>query len=214
MIRYIVFDFDGTLVDSKAVLISVFNQIAQKYKLKSMEADTITYLQQLSITERCQNLGLPLYRLPFLSAEFLTLYKNSIKDVLLIEGVKSLIEKLSQQGYMLAIISSNSVNNIRNFLHSNQIHDIKLIYSARNIFGKDKVIKKFLKTYQLSNHEVIYVGDEARDIVACKKNGIKVIWVNWGYDISEIASKEKPDFVANSPEEILEIIDSLETVEG
>ncbi len=212
MIKYIVFDFDGTLVDSKSVFISVFNQLAVKYKLKRMEVDNIDYLRQLSIKERCQYLGLPLYRLPFLSTEFLSLYKNSMKEVLLIEGIKNLLEELSQQGYALAIISSNSENNIRSFLQANHIHGIKLIYSARNIFGKDKVIKRFLKTYHLSNQEVIYVGDEARDIVACQKNGIKVIWVNWGYDIPEVASKEKPDFVANSPAEILEILNSLKPV--
>ncbi|QMU31372.1 HAD-IA family hydrolase [Adhaeribacter radiodurans] len=214
MIKYIVFDFDGTLVDSKSVFISVFNQLARKYKLKTMEADNIDYLRQLSIKERCQYLGLPLYKLPFLSAEFLRLYKNSMKDVILIEGIKNLVDQLTQQGYTLAIISSNSKENIQHFLQANQIHTINLIYSSPNIFGKDRVIKKFLKTYRLNPEEVVYVGDEGRDIVACKKNNIKVIWVNWGYDIIEVASKEKPDFIANSPIEVAEIVNSLQPTNG
>ncbi len=33
MSKYVVFDFDGTLVDSKAVFVSAFNQLADKYRL-------------------------------------------------------------------------------------------------------------------------------------------------------------------------------------
>ncbi|WP_262512338.1 HAD hydrolase-like protein [Adhaeribacter arboris] len=70
------------------------------------------------------------------------------------------------------------------------------------------MIKKFLKKYSLENKEIIYVGDEARDIVACKKNQVLSIWVNWRYDIPEVAGKENPDFIAGTPADILEIVKS------
>jgi phosphoglycolate phosphatase len=209
MIKYVVFDFDGTLVDSKTVFISVFNQLAEKHKFKKMEPENIEYLRQLSITERCKFLQLPLYKLPLLSADLLHLYQKSLKDVNLIAGIRNLVEDLSRQGYAIGIISSNSEYNIREFLNYNQIKNIDAIYSASNIFGKDRVIRKFLKTYRLRNDEIIYVGDEVRDITACKKNGVKIIWVSWGYDIKSMAETESPDFIAHSPAEIAGIVKSF-----
>ncbi|MDF2652879.1 HAD hydrolase-like protein [Pelosinus fermentans] len=40
------------------------------------------------------------------------------------------------------------------------------------MFGKNEDIKRFLKTHKLKESEVIYVGDEARDIIAGKKSGV------------------------------------------
>ena len=81
MIKYVVFDFDGTLVDFKAVFISVFNQLAEKHGFKKIELSNIEILRKLSIKERCKHLNLPLYKIPFLSAELLDLYKNLSKTL-------------------------------------------------------------------------------------------------------------------------------------
>lgn len=43
------------------------------------------------------------------------------------------------------------------------------------------------------------MGDEHRDIVACKKAGIKVIWVGWGFDAEEVVKAAKPDFMVYEP---------------
>lgn len=75
------------------------------------------------------------------------------------------------------MISSNSEHNIREFLQANGVEEIDTVYSSSSIFGKDKIIKKFLKTYKLDASETLYVGDEARDIIACKQTGVPVIWV-------------------------------------
>ncbi|GEO03884.1 phosphoglycolate phosphatase [Adhaeribacter aerolatus] len=214
MIKYVVFDFDGTLVDSKAVFISVFNQLAEKHQFNKMEPGNIEYLRQLTITERCKYLQLPLYKLPLLTVDLLNRYQQSLAEVILLAGIKNLIEALRNSGYAIAIVSSNSEKNIRQFLQQNQITEIDAVYSARNIFGKDRVIKKFLKTYRLSPDQIIYVGDEVRDIVACKKIGVKVIWVSWGYDIQALAEKETPDFTAHSPDDILIILKSVNPAEN
>ena len=56
---------------------------------------------------------------------------------------------------------------------------------------------------------MLYVGDEQRDIVACKKNNVKVIWVSWGFDIHAVIEKENPDFIAQQPADIIEIINRV-----
>jgi len=210
MIKCIIFDFDGTLVDSKDVFVSVFNQLAAKYNFKKMKQADIEHLRKLSIMERCKLLNFPLYKLPFLASELHRQYKNHLKNLVLFDGIKELLDALKNRGFGLAIISSNSVENIKELLQTNHIDYINDIFSANNFFGKDKVIKKFLKVNQLKESEAIYIGDEQRDIVASKKNGVRVIWVGWGYDVIDLAKKEQPDFIVNTPGEILGVLQKLE----
>lgn len=50
------------------------------------------------------------------------------------------------------------------------------------------------------------MGDELRDILACQKNGVRVVWVGWGYDGEELVRVAAPDFTVHSPEEILNLV--------
>ena len=110
------------------------------------------------------------------------------------------------RGYRLAIISSNSEGNIRRLLEKHKVEGIEEVYCSSNILGKETVIRRFLKNFRLQPSEVMYVGDEHRDVVACKKSGVRVIWVGWGYDSPEVVRPENPDFMVSKPAEILDIL--------
>lgn len=209
MVKYIIFDFDGTLVDSKDVFLASYNQIAVKHNYKVIEKEELEELRKISIRERCKLLKIPMYKIPFFAKELGSLYKKSIGDVVLIEGIKPMLQKLKDSGYKIAIISSNREENIRQFLKNNDIHDVHDVFCSSNIFGKDKVMKQFLKEKKLKADEVLYVGDEERDIAACKKVGIAVAWVGWGYDVLEIVQESSPDYVVYKPEEIAEVVESI-----
>ena len=46
MIRYVLFDFDGTLVDSLNIVIEAYNQLAGKYEAKKIEQKDILSISQ------------------------------------------------------------------------------------------------------------------------------------------------------------------------
>lgn len=209
MIERIIFDFDGTLVDSTDVLMLVFNELADKYNFNRIDHEDVEKLRHMSNLERSRYVNFPLYKVPFIAAEFNLLYNRQLKNVNFFDGIKDMLDELKNRGYKIAIISSNSENNIKEFLKNNNIDYINEVLSSINLFGKDKVIKKFLKTSGLEKSNVIYVGDEQRDVVACKKSGIKVIWVTWGYDSRENVLIKEPDYLVNTPEEILQIFDRV-----
>lgn len=72
-----------------------------------------------------------MYKIPFFVPELYALYKDSIKDVVLIDGVKELLDELTKRGYRLAIISSNAEENIRQFLLHNEIKNVKEVFAQR-----------------------------------------------------------------------------------
>ncbi|WP_027338633.1 HAD-IA family hydrolase [Halonatronum saccharophilum] len=207
MVKYIVFDFDGTLADSMGIGVKVFNQMADKYGFKKLKDGNIEELRGLSVIEKCKAVNVPIYRLPFLALEFQRIFKESLSELRLFDGIRNMLTSLEEKGYKLAIISSNAEENIREFLEGEGILDsIEEIFSSNNIFGKDKVIKKFLKKNKLNSSEIIYVGDEERDIQACKKIGVEIIWVSWGFDLLKAVEKENPDYIVHNPSQILDIV--------
>jgi phosphoglycolate phosphatase len=206
MIQYVLFDFDGTLADSKAVALSILNQLAEKYGFNRITPSDLESLRKLSIPEKCRFLNLPLYKIPLLAATARVLYKDAVPALRPFDGIKNLLKTLQMQGIQPAILSSNSEPNIRAFLHHNAIDAITIIHCSHDIFGKDAVIRRFLKAHRLSAAQVVYVGDEQRDVTACRKCGVRVIWVSWGYDSLEAAGPAGPDFIAHTPEELLRIV--------
>lgn len=204
--KHIIFDFDGTLADSTAVFASAWNTLAQKYKFKGIELKEIDALKKLSISERSKLFDFPMYKLPMILPQFYKLYRQSLNDVHLFEGMKEVLIEIDKRGYKILIISSNSKENILEFLKMNGIHCVADVLCSNRIFGKDKVMKKFLKEANVESSDVIYIGDEQRDIVACKKAGVPIIWVEWGYDAKEVVQNEEPEYIVTTPQEILEII--------
>ncbi|KAA9331751.1 HAD-IA family hydrolase [Adhaeribacter soli] len=205
-IKFVVFDFDGTLADSKHVAISAINQLADRHHYKPIRPEALEQLRKLSIAERCRLLGWPVYKLPFLAAELYQLYKHSLHEINLFPGIRELLTELQRNNIQVAILSSNSEQNIRTFLQANNLEFVQHVICSNRIFGKDKMLRKFLKTHQLQPQNVLYAGDEVRDVIACKKCGIKISWVSWGFDSQELVQSENPDFIVHSPEEILGLL--------
>jgi phosphoglycolate phosphatase len=120
--------------------------------------------------------------------------------------MKKTLFDLKKKNLILGIMSTNAEVNIRKFLDINKIDVFDYVIGKGSLFGKDKIIKSILKKRKLKNTEVLYVGDEVRDIEACKKLKIKIISVTWGFNDKEVLKKMKPDFLIDKPEEILECL--------
>lgn len=209
MIKEIVFDLDGTLVDSMETFIEVGNEMAEKYGFQKFSQDRIKELMQLPIKKRFEELNIPVYKLPKMILDFLNSFHNYAQRVKPINGIKEIIEKLYAEGYGLSIVSSNTIQNIEAFLQMNDMPYFSHIQSSRGLFGKHNTIEKLIKKLGAKKDEVIYIGDEQRDIEACKKIGISVISVIWGFDSLELLTDSKPDYIVFKPEELIETIKAI-----
>ncbi len=206
MVRHVIFDFDGTIVDSRYMVVDLINLLAPKYNLRQIKEQHYEHLRSLTVAERCRFVGLPLYKLPLFKLDINKAYKKASENLAPVPGLKDVLARIKEKGVNLSIISSNSASNIKHFLGRNNIDCFDSIYSSSGLFGKDKTIAGFLRKHKLKNQEVIYVGDEHRDIEACRKNHVKVIAVTWGYDDRELLAAGNPDFIVDEPAELFEIV--------
>lgn len=121
-----------------------------------------------------------------------------------------MLNQLNKMNIHLGIVTSNSVENVKSWLKLNKMdHFFQFVYSASNLFGKDKVIKKILKNYQINKEQVCFVGDETRDIEAAKKSAITSIAVTWGFNSEDVLLKSEPHYLIKDPKELITILSLL-----
>ena len=122
------------------------------------------------------------------------------------KDMPKILHKLKDKKFKLSILTSNNEDNVKKFLTNNHINIFEHVYGDAGIFQKSRAINKFLKKNHLKPNEVIYIGDEIRDIMACRKAGIRVASVTWGYNSKQSLAKNKPDYLFDTPKDLLKLI--------
>jgi phosphoglycolate phosphatase len=206
MAKHIMFDFDGTLVDSRDLVLKLYNEIALQHGFRAIYDVDIPFLRSLPIADRCRWLGIPLYKIPQLAVQAKKSYQSIIPSLHMVPGIRETVHQLVELGYSLSILSSNSGENIRLFLKRNEISVFGHIYSVNNLFGKHHTIKQVLRKRGMRSKDVLYIGDEVRDIEACKKLDVPIIAVTWGYDSISLLSNAYPDFLVKEPRDIIAFV--------
>jgi phosphoglycolate phosphatase len=206
LIKNVIFDFDGTLVDSDFVVENVNSLLMKKYRIEDVDARDFRAMNTLPLKQRFKKLGIPLYKLPLMILEAIKLYSYFISEIKLIEGIHDLLKKLSENSVELYILSSNSSKNIKKFLQSNKINFFKDIYSTSNTIEKDRTMAKLIRDKRLPKENVLYVGDQLEDIFSCKKIQVRIAAVSWGCDSADLLEKGEPDFLCNKPADLYDII--------
>ena len=113
----------------------------------------------------------------------------------------------------MGIVTSNDRENVLLFLKNNRLERIfDFVYTGKSLFGKDKVFARLFRQRGLSPADVVYIGDETRDVEACKKIGIPMIAVTWGMNNKTILASMKPEGIADSPDDLPDLISRLVSV--
>lgn len=207
MFKTVIFDFDGTLADSLAAIVIVVGQLAKQFKQEKLLKTPIGELRDKTVLELIKQFKIPFYRLPFLLNQGRRLLVNEVSRIKIFPGIEQTLKQLRLKNINIGVLSSNSEKNIKKVFEDKGIKKFfEFIHSEFNLFGKDKALLHIIKQYHLDKNQTIYIGDEVRDIEACKKIGLKVIAVSWGFNSRKILKKYQPDFIVGRPGEISKII--------
>ncbi len=205
--KVIIFDFDGTIADTLDVLVSITNRLAVEFGYKPITQEELALFKNLNSRQIIKHSGISIFQLPFLVRKVKAELNKEIKTLSLIPGIKEVLIELKNQGNSLGIITSNSKENVIAFLAVNDLQYLfDFIYSGTKLFGKSKVINKFLKQENIKPEAVIYVGDEIRDIEAARRSEIKVIAVSWGFNSEQVLAEQNPDYLIHDPAELIDVI--------
>ena len=199
----IIFDFDGTLVDTFEIAFKCMNMLSFKYKFEIITEKELLKLRDKSFKDIIrEDLKLKWYMLPFFIRDVQKIMKEEIKTVKFHPELISVLKKLNKT-HRLFILSSNHQDIIELELQRNNLNIFEGVYSGSSLFKKDKSILKLIKLFKLNKENCIYVGDETRDIEACKLAGVKIISVSWGFNSRKILSEYQPDYLIDKPKELL-----------
>ncbi len=208
-VDHLLFDYNGTLAESKPLAIAIFNELAGIYGFNPMKPEDIDYLSTLSIMERAKLLKVPIYKFPKLRSEYKLIYKRLLPSLRVAPGVDEMLREAKLQGYKLIIVSSHNAENIHYFLKNNNIDFFDSVHSASDWFGKHQTINSFARSSGVNKNQMLYFGDEIRDVKACQKAGVKMVAVGWGYDALSRMKEEKVDFLIGKPSEVMDILKRL-----
>jgi len=205
--RSLIFDFDGTIADTLEESRRVFNQLAPDYGLREIGRDEIPALRHLSLKKLLHRYGISKRHVPSLLARGTSMLRARIADLPLIEGMEELLPALRRQAGAFGVLTSNASANVDLFLRAHGLRDLfTFISSTSKLTGKPKHLRAIRKTFSLQTEEMLYIGDEIRDIRAARKVGIAVAAVTWGFNSKEALAAENPDFLIDSSEEFLTLI--------
>lgn len=204
----LIFDFDGTLVDSLPAAVEIINKYLDKYgwfvghdhekltkeKIRTVGAQKL--LKEFNIS------SWKLYLMVFMARREIAKYYEELE---IFDGLAQVIKKLSKNN-KLYIVTSNSNKNTKKLLKKyDLLKYFEDIDSSYSYFGKHKKLQKLALKHNLNIKETIYIGDETRDCEAARKAGIVFVGVSWGFEEASLLKKSKPSRIISSPKFLGEI---------
>jgi phosphoglycolate phosphatase len=200
----IIFDFDGTIVDSFDFVVTF---LADGVNLPPLSGKQKQELHSLSMTAIARRLGYRWWRLPFMLVKGRRKMNGSIKRLQPFDGMAAVIKQLHGDGHKLFIVSSNSVQNIHDFLRHHKLQAyFSEVTGGIGLFGKAGALRRLLRKHRLKAEQAIYIGDELRDVEAAQSINLPVIAVTWGFARPADLAALRPTARANTPAELSRLI--------
>ena len=204
--RNLILDFDGTLVDSQSIFVSCINELGDAFGYGQIEPGP--EFREKSAREILTHvLGLLPEQVPCWAQQFKAQLNRNMGRAVNVKGMREVLAVL-RKDRRIGIVTSNTEETVRRILVRDGIEWVDFIWADAPIFEKDKAIEGLLAQQNLSPEETIYIWDEVRDIDACRKVGVKIIAVSWGFNSKTVLERKEPDYLAQTPTELLTIIEA------
>ncbi|MFT7860413.1 MAG: phosphoglycolate phosphatase [Sulfurimonas sp.] len=216
--KLILFDLDGTLIDSVPDLAASINFTLSKLNRKLYSTDDVREwvgngvqtlvkraisgkkdFQEDEINKNLYEQALPI---------FLENYETTMcKHTYLYKGVKETLLQLKKENYKMAIITNKPHKFIAPILKQLEVDDcFELLIGADSLEKKKPDPEPLLHAmnhFGCDKKECVMVGDSKNDIVAAKNAEIESIAVTYGYNYGEDINMYAPTIVVESFENIL-----------
>jgi len=184
--KLIIFDMDGTLVNSSLTIANAINYVRVNIGFEPMEQEYILK----HVNDQSINPAQFFYHAPSFDSthekyfsEYYT--KNHEKELSLYVGIKKLLEILKIKGHKLAVATNAYRGSTIESLTHLDIYDYFDALVCYDDVRRGKpypdMLFKILDKLNHDNNKALFIGDGPRDELASKRANIPYIMVDWGF---------------------------------
>lgn len=214
--KYILFDLDGTLIDSKVGIITAARFALDKmgvpetqiYNLERMIGPPLKYsfINFFNLSEDLVDTAVGYYR------EYYR--EKGIFEFEMYEGIPELLSMLKADGYILAIATSKPTVFAKRIIEKLGLAQYFDIIAGANLdeshSDKGEIIADACDVLNIYNtHQAIMVGDRLYDINGANANDMDSIGVLYGYGSLEEFQDAGASYVVNTVRELGQLLYSL-----
>jgi len=203
------FDFDGTIADTFECGFEILNLLAGEFGFRPLERGDLGKARDMRTRELMKFLGIPTIKMRKISKRGTEELHRRLDAIAPCAGMPEILRQIHAQGFRMGILTSNSQENVTAFLRRHDLELFEFIRCSSKLLGKPGVIRGLLKRLQLKPADILFVGDETRDIDAAQETGIHMAAVTWGYNSLRSIQDSAPDHLIGSPEDLLSLLDGL-----
>jgi phosphoglycolate phosphatase len=201
----IIFDFDGVLADTLDDILRFGQQACDELGVEHrvVPAD-LTELEVMSFATFGQACGVP----EGLLEEFVR--RCGVKFAgqappAIYAGMREVVSELAGP-HSLAVVTGNTAGNVEAFLQEHGLQGcVRLVYGVDTPGSKAEKIRMATSQLAADGEAVFMVGDSASDMLAARQAGVISIAVGWGHQTVSVLLRASPDYLARSPEDLIEI---------
>lgn len=205
-VKFLIFDFDGTLADSLTWLARIMPEAAARYRFRSIGSEKENWLRSLDSHELVEYLRIPAWKIPLVANYLRRRMAKDIHEIRLYPGIESLLLQLASGPLKLGILSSNSKNNVQHVLGDHLSSLFHYYECGIPLLGKTRQLKNVLSKSGFRAVDSFFIGDEIRDLEAAKKEGVRFGAVTWGFNNETAFQQHQPNEIFHSVSEISDLI--------
>lgn len=204
----VLFDLDGTLVDSMPLIRNTFRIVFREMDIPWTE-NNITYLTSLPLKETAKRYAEKRQQ------EFITSYMNHYISkhnnlMKMFPGTKEMLELFKNHGFRLGVVTSKTRLGTMacvNFLGIANLMDVIISADDAAYHKPDpEPLIKALESLSASADSAIYIGDSPLDLIAAKSAGIQAAYVTWGTGNNEDIRQYKPDYILENWGQLIDLV--------
>lgn len=207
-IKLVMFDIDGTLLDTTEFILQAYEHVFRIHKFSSKTRAEISAVIGKHLRE-CYQLLTGLEQVDHLIKDHKNFQQNNYHLAESFSDTESTLKKLKEKGILLAAISTRYGPSVPETLKRNNIfHYFDLILTADEVTKvkpDPEGIQKVLKFFSIKPEEAMFIGDSPADVEAGKNAQVKTIGVSFGFH-GESIKNSKPDFLVHHLSEILKLL--------
>ena len=212
-IKLIIFDFDGTLGDTRRNIVTTMQMTIKEMQLPSRTETECASTIGLPLAECFRTLfpDIPDEIIPRCAETYRRFFNENLQKITptAFPGVVDTLYALHQKGFVLTIGSSRSRKSLTELTRDMGIADyISYLIGADDVKEakpKPEPVLKTLAAMQFDASETLVVGDMSVDILMGANAGTKTCGVTWGNGSREELKEAGADYIIDRMEELIEV---------